>query len=464
MDRTKEVVLTIGGSDSSGGAGIQADLKALSSIGVHGCSVITCVTAQNTRKIGAIYPLPIHIIDKQLKCIINDIRPKIFKTGMLYNKEIVRCVAKNIVKKNNSIVVDPVMSATIGKSLISKDYLESLKSDLIPFAKIVTPNTFEASVIANMKIKGINDVKTACKKIQKMGCEYVLIKGGHLRGNAIDILFDGKSYTTFSSARITGKMHGTGCTFASLIAGFLAKGMTIGDAVENAKYAITKAIESRYSIGAGVDVIRPAAVLERNAQKFEVLESLKNAVTSLEKILPLSFVPRVGINFAYALPNAATLNDVCGIRGRIMKIQNDMDTQDNMEKSENRMKRAGSIEFGASKHVATIVLTAMVFDRNIRSTLNIAYSEDRIRQLKNTKFIIGSFDRKYEPILKGKKISTMEWGTQYVIKKMGRVPDIIYDKGSKDKEAMMRILGRDPDDVLRKLKVIIEQDKTLKHL
>ncbi|MFA5772412.1 MAG: bifunctional hydroxymethylpyrimidine kinase/phosphomethylpyrimidine kinase [Thermoplasmata archaeon] len=442
MGRTKKVVLTIGGSDSSGGAGIQADVKALSAIGVHACTVVTCITAQNTKQISEIYPLPLNVIDEQLKCIIKDIRPKIFKTGMLYRKEIIGCVAKNIVKKNNSIVVDPVMSATVGKSLISEDYLESLKSNLIPFAKIVTPNIFEASVIANMKIKDISDVKNACKKIHKLGCEYVLIKGGHLNGNAVDVLFDGRTYKMFSMPRVAGKMHGTGCTFASFIAGFLAKGMTVEYAVKNAKDAITKAIESKYSIGAGVDVIRPTIVLERNAQKFEVLDSLKNAVMSLEKILPLSFIPRVGINFAYALPNAITLNDVCGIRGRIMRIGN-------------RAVRTGGVEFGASKHVATIALTAMAFDENIRSALNIAYSENRIEQLKNTKFIIRSFDRKNEPAPKGKKISTMEWGTQYVIKKMGRVPDIVYDKGSKYKEAMIRILGKDPNDVLEKLKMII---------
>ena len=191
-------VLTIAGSDSSGGAGVQADMKTFSVLGVHGCSVITCVTAQSSKTVKTIYPLPLNVVEEQIDIVVKDLKIKVVKTGMLHDAGIVKLVAKKIKDYKLKAVVDPVMTSTTGKKLIAEDYADSLRRYLIPTSTIVMPNLYEAGVIANFKVRNINDMKKACRIIHKMGAKYVLMKGGHLRKNCVDVLYDGKKFRTYS--------------------------------------------------------------------------------------------------------------------------------------------------------------------------------------------------------------------------------------------------------------------------
>lgn len=247
--------LTIAGSDSGGGAGIQADLKTFQVFNVFGMSVITSVTAQNTLGVKAIYDLPKEVVAVQIDAVLEDIGIDAVKTGMLSNKEIIDVVREKVEQfKIEKLVIDPVMVAKSGARLLKEDAEREFIDKLVPLAFIITPNIFEAEIISGIKIDNLDDVKEAGKRIYSLGVKNVLIKGGHLEGEkAIDILFDGKNFHTFESERIdTKNTHGTGCTISSAITAELAKGKSVIEAVKIAKEFITLAIkEAPNNIGKG---------------------------------------------------------------------------------------------------------------------------------------------------------------------------------------------------------------------
>jgi hydroxymethylpyrimidine/phosphomethylpyrimidine kinase len=452
MKMSKEIrtALSIAGSDSSAGAGVQADLKTFAFLGVHGMSVITCVTAQNTQQVKHIYKIPVEIIEQQIDVLYEDIIPDVVKTGMLYDEETVRCVAKKIVQYKMKTVVDPVMVATSGDALSRKGFVNVVKKELIPKAYVVTPNVPEASRLTGVNIGTLEDVKTACKMLYEIGSQFVIVKGGHLdTENVHDIVFDGRNFSVFSLSRIRGKKaHGSGCTMAALIAGLLALGKTPVEATSQAKHLLWNMIYEGYTPGKGVDVLNQLPMTQMglvptvlSGEQFPVWLAVKNAVTSLLSFLPVDFVPEVGINIGYSLPDAKQKADICSLQGRIIRAYH-------------QPIQCGQIAFGASKHVASIILTAMAFNPRIRSAMNIRYSKHTIDVCKKIGFKMGTFDRTIEP--KDTK-STMEWGTREAITTLGFVPDIIYDTGGIGKEPMVRILGQDPEDIVAKIRRIIKE-------
>ena len=406
----KKVVLTIAGSDSSAGAGIQADLKSFSSLGLHGVTVITCVTAQNTKQVRSIFKVPGRVIINQIESLVDDFTITAVKTGMLYDEEIVRIVSNQLEKHHFKAVVDPVMIATSGDSLSNQGFLESLRENLLPNSSLVTANIPEASALTGITITEQGDCEKAAEEIFHFGPEYVLIKGGHLPGQkVIDVLYDGSQFHRFVLPRIPErKAHGSGCTLSALITGLIALGESPVIAVRNAKSMVWSMINDGYFPGKGADVLNHSARLqlppvEQNNMLFDVWFELKNAVESLLVFLPIEFVPEVGMNVAYGLPNASTRNDVCAIDGRIIK-------------SRNQPMLSGYFDFGTSKHVASIVLAAMSVDQTMRSVGNIRYTKETVNLCRRNGFTVGSFDRKLEP---PSAPSTMEWGTRYAIEACG---------------------------------------------
>lgn len=246
-------LLTIAGSDCSGGAGIQADLKTFAAHGTYGMSVIVSVVAENTSRVISIQDIDADIIQDQLDAVFEDIKVDGVKVGMLSNTSAIKAVAEKFKQYcPPKPVIDPVMVAKGGCALMRADALDALIHEIIPLAFVLTPNIPEAEVITGMKINGIDEMKKAAAAIYKMGAKNVLIKGGHLSGDAEDILFDGKNFFSYLNARIqTKNTHGTGCTLSSAIAANLAKGMQITEAVRAAKAYITMAIEHALPIGKG---------------------------------------------------------------------------------------------------------------------------------------------------------------------------------------------------------------------
>ncbi len=239
--------LTIAGSDSGGGAGIQADLKTFQTFGVYGMSVLTSITAQNTKGVYAVHDIPAEIVGAQIDAVIKDIGADGVKTGMVSNKEIIEIIVDRIKKyKIKQLVVDPVMVAKSSDRLLRKEAEVTLIDELLPVTFLVTPNVFEAEIISGTSIKSVDDAKRAAQIIKRKGPKFVLLKGGHLiEKEAVDILFDGDSFQYFKAEKIdTVNTHGTGCTFSAAITACLAKGMSINNAVEAAKDFITRAIKN----------------------------------------------------------------------------------------------------------------------------------------------------------------------------------------------------------------------------
>lgn len=247
------IALTIAGSDSGGGAGIQADLKTFTVFGVYGMSVLTSITAQNTQGVVGIHDLPAQFVALQLEAVLRDLGADAAKTGMLSNAEIIEAVCEKIrTHRLNKLVVDPVMLAKSGDPLLREDAQDALRQQLLPLAMMITPNLPEAEVLIEQKIDSPHEMRRAAKAIFALGPRYVLIKGGHLTGEALDILYDGNTYTEFKSQRIeTQHTHGTGCTFSAAITACLARGVSVADSVAAAKEYVTRAIRQSLPLGHG---------------------------------------------------------------------------------------------------------------------------------------------------------------------------------------------------------------------
>jgi len=253
------IALTIAGSDSGGGAGIQADLKTFSALGVYGTSAITAVTAQNTERVTDVLALPPELVAAQIDAVVSDMGADATKTGMLANAAIIEVVAAKVQEHSlRSLVVDPVMVAKSGDQLLREDAVDALRELLLPLCTVLTPNHAEAEVLLRRPIATWNDVREGAKELVAMGAQTVVMKGGHLPAEAVqggpatDLFFDGEGFHEFSAARVqTTSTHGTGCTFASAIAAGLAKGESPRGAVAMAKAYVTKALQSAYPVGHG---------------------------------------------------------------------------------------------------------------------------------------------------------------------------------------------------------------------
>jgi hydroxymethylpyrimidine/phosphomethylpyrimidine kinase len=249
-------VLTIAGSDSGGGAGLQADLKTFAAVGTHGASVVTCVTAQNPRRVLGVQPCRPQIIGDQLRAIFEELPPAAAKTGMLYSAEIIRAVADFLQAQPLPLVVDPVMVATSGATLLDPAAVRTLSEQLFPLAELITPNLNEAEALLGATLRSVSDLRDAARALHRRFGPAALVKGGHLKNlkEAVDLYFDGKVELLLSAPFVRGvHTHGTGCTYSAAIAAYRARGWRLPEAVSRAKEFVTQAIaQSRVTRGHSV--------------------------------------------------------------------------------------------------------------------------------------------------------------------------------------------------------------------
>ncbi len=244
--------LTIAGSDSGGGAGIQADLKTFAALGVHGTSAITCLTAQNPARVLAVHECPAPMVRRQLQAVFEELAPAAVKTGMLYSEPIIAAVANFFGGRKTLLVVDPVMIATSGARLLKPAAIRALCTKLLPLATLVTPNVPEAEALTGQRLQSAEDLRSAARELnRRFGCA-ALVKGGHLRGlnQAVDILYDGRQEFILSAPRIRGvSTHGTGCTYSAAVTAWLARGKPLAEAATRAKEYLTQAIARTRVVG-----------------------------------------------------------------------------------------------------------------------------------------------------------------------------------------------------------------------
>jgi hydroxymethylpyrimidine/phosphomethylpyrimidine kinase len=251
-----KTALTIAGSDPTGGAGLQVDLKAFKFMGVHGLCIPSVLTAQNTRGVFDVHEPPARFFSIQLDILLRDIRPDAIKTGMLYSSEIIRIVAEKI--KGYSLVnlvVDPVTVSSTGVALTREDTLEALKHRLFPLARVITPNIYEATVLTGVNIENEEGMKDAAVRLKDFGPQVVVITGGHLQERALDLFFDGEDFLLLENERLEGSYHGTGCVFSSIITAGLALGYNEREATVKAKEIVWKTMRSAFSPGRGLRIL-----------------------------------------------------------------------------------------------------------------------------------------------------------------------------------------------------------------
>lgn len=423
-------VLSIAGSDSGAGAGIQADLKTFSAIGVYGTTVITSITSQNTKSVNKIFNLPKEHIQSQITSVLDDFNIKVIKIGMLNSKQIINSVSKLLSDRNYNIISDPVMVAESGDLLLEPKALETYKNKILPIADLITPNKSEAEKLSGKKIDSHKDLVEASREIIDIGPDYVVVTGGDLGGN--DYFIDKNKITEIEGENFDIKSHGSGCSFSSAIASYITKSYNALESVKKAHKFTKHAIKESHEVGHGNRPVNQFYTIQKGKNRYEVFENFTKALNKL----PNSFeklIPEVGSNLAMATKYAENTEDVIAIPGRIVSTKNDYEI-------------VGCPTFGASSHMARLILETKNFNRKIRSAINIKYSKTTIEKLKEKNYSLQSFNRKNVS-----KKNTMASGAKKAIEKFGGVPDIIYDKGEVGKEPMIRILGTTALDVVKKI-------------
>ncbi|MEM0008016.1 MAG: bifunctional hydroxymethylpyrimidine kinase/phosphomethylpyrimidine kinase [Candidatus Bathyarchaeia archaeon] len=438
------VAITIAGSDSGGGAGIQADLKTFAALGVHGTVAITSITAQNTYSVRAVQDLKPEIVSEQIRAVAEDFCIDAGKTGMLHTDEIIKAVASEVSKYNFPLVVDPVMVAKSGVPLLKPEAINALKEHLLPLATVVTPNRFEAERLSGIEIKSLREAENAAKKISKMGPEAVVVKGGHIEGAEVtDILYYKGKLRRFTLPRLDEKTtHGTGCSFSAAIAAGLAKKLGVPEAVENAKNFVALSIKFGLKIGKGYGPVNPMAYLYREASRYEVLLNLEEAKNLLERHPEVAeLIPEVGMNVAMAVRYAESVNDVAAIDGRIVRTLSGV-------------RAAGNPKFGCSRHLAKYLVEIVRHEEDKRAAINLKFSEETLKILEKRGLTVSFYDRSKEPEeIKRVEGMTIPWGVKEAIKNVGKVPDVIYHRGDVGKEPMIVAFGR---DALSLAKMVVE--------
>jgi hydroxymethylpyrimidine kinase/phosphomethylpyrimidine kinase len=435
-------IVTIAGSDSGGGAGIQADLKTIAALGAHGMSVITTLTAQNSLGIQSVYPIPLTFIEAQIDAVFSDLGADAAKTGMLWNGTVVKLVAEKLKHyRVGKLVVDPLITATDGTSLLDEAGRDVLQRELLPLASLVTPNIPEAAALAGMEVRTTEEMKEAAQRIRGYGAEAVLVKGGHLEGDPVDILLDGEGYTEFHSERMAvSDVHGTGCVLSAAIVTELAKGASLQEAVELGREVTIASIKASFTIGKGGEFVHPHAFCELERERNRVLEALGEAVAQLKGEAHIGrIIPEVSSNLGYALPLAQDKKDVAAFPGRIVRLKDSIVT-------------INPPAFCTSQHIASIILTVMGYNPSFRSAMNIKYSTAILQACKKGGLRVLGFDRREEPSEVTKEEGrSLAWGVEKALTDAGEVPDVIYDEGGWGKEAMIRVLGRNPAEVVQKV-------------
>jgi hydroxymethylpyrimidine kinase/phosphomethylpyrimidine kinase len=431
--------LSIAGSDSGGGAGIQADLKTFAALGVHGMTAITAITAQNTVGVTAVQAIEPEVVRAQIRAVVDDLGVDAAKTGMLYSSEIISVVAEEVARYHFPLVVDPVMVAKSGAPLLRPEAVDTLVKRLLPLATVLTPNRMEAEALSKIQIRSVEEARLAAKRIAEMGPRAVVVKGGHLNtgDRVVDVLYLDGEFREYEAPRLNTKnTHGTGCVFSSAVAAGLARGVSIPDAVATARSFVSDAIRFGLPIGSGFGPVDPVAQLHREAERYAVIDNLQRAVEMLEEAPSLaSLVPESQINIGMALPGAASRSEVAAIPGRIVKLRN-------------RVKASSPPAFGASEHIANTILAAITQDPEVRAAMNIRYSEAILDICRSMGLSISHYDRGEEPEeVKRVEGMTTRWGAEQAIRRAGRVPDIIYHRGDYGKEPMILLLGRTATEV-----------------
>ena len=430
-------LLSIGGSDPSSGAGIQSDIKTFSTLDVHGLTIITAITGQNTTNFGMVEPVSKKMLQNQWETIISDFKIDGIKIGMVYNSEIIKTLYQNLKKLKIPIIVDPVIKSTTGGMLIKKSAISDFKKFIIPLATVITPNRFEAEILTKTKINSKNTPEKIAKMIQKMGAKNVVITGIEIKNKKVSdfVLEKNKKYYIIDE-KISKVNRGSGCIHSAAVLYSIVKNKNIKKSLEFAKKITLNSIKNSKKIGKGIEITN---VDKQDELKIKLLNSI-NEFTKIKKIY--QNIPECQTNFVYSKQKPKSINEILGISGRIVKAGE-------------KVIMAGNLSYGGSKHVATALLSINKKYSKIQSAINLKYRKETITKIKKLKLTTYDYDRNQEPKNVKNKGSTIEWGMKNAIKNSKNPPDIVYHKGDFGKEPMIIVFGETPDTVIKKILKII---------
>jgi len=436
-----QTVLIIAGSDPGAGAGLQQDLKVATLLGTYGLTVVTALTVQNSLGVQSVHPVAPEVVAAQLEAVLSDFPVAAVKVGMLATAELVKTVARRLKEwELPNLVVDPVLAAGSGGApLLEEAGVAALKEELLPLALLLTPNVPEAARLTGLKIKTPKHLEEAARRLQALGPRWVLATGGHLPGEPVDILTDGKNSYHLAGTRLAAPHHhGSGCALATACAAALARGLSVPEAVQQARQLVAQALRFGLPLGRGGGPVNPYAPFARELARYEVLEALKTAAARLQQEDVGALIPEVMTNLGYATPYPEGPQDVAAFPGRLLK-------------GPQGVIIPGAPAFGASRHIASLILTAMATHPELRSAMNIKYFEGIEELAPLLHLRVASFDRGQEPPeVKAREGGTLAWGAASVLTPGEPPPDLICDRGGWGKEPMIRILGPTPMAVAEK--------------
>ncbi|AHC51289.1 phosphomethylpyrimidine kinase [Sulfolobus acidocaldarius SUSAZ] len=441
----KPVALSIAGIDTGNGAGAESDLKVYEILGVHGVIAVTALTAQSTTGIRAVLPTPPEFLKTQLDTLFDDFEIKDVKIGMIYNKDQFAIVRDYL--RDKRVVTDPVLFAKDGTQLI-KD-LEEYKRNILRNTTVLTPNIPEASYLSSMKISSIEEVKLACKTISKdFNIPYVVIKGGHAEDDySIDVLYDSNRdlYYGIGYKRLNQKhTHGTGSVFATAVSAELSKGNDILTALRQARSLLQDSIYYGLEIGHGIGPIDPMVPIVKKSMKFDVIQEMTRFSQEVESVDGFyKLIPEVQSNLAHSIPSQYVrgLEDIATFRDRIVKNW------------DNRVKVGLPAVFGKPTHTARLLLSILPYETKASVLMNIRFEDKIVNLLKEVGYNTLEINRELEPMsnVEGK---SMQWIASYIHENYGRIPNVIFDRGVKGKEAMIRFWTSSIDEMIDTLKYL----------
>jgi hydroxymethylpyrimidine kinase/phosphomethylpyrimidine kinase len=439
-----KTLLIIAGSDPGAGAGLQQDLKTATLSGVYGFTVVAALTVQNSQGLQAVHPVASEVVEAQLDVVLTDFPVAAVKIGMVSTAANIRAIARRLrdLAARPPLVLDPVLAAGRGGALLEEEGIDLLKAELFPLTTVLTPNVPEVACLTGRTIETPAHLEEAARELQALGPAWVLAKGGHLQDEPVDVLTDGKNAYHLKGTRLSvPHNHGSGCLLATALAAHLAQGLTVPEAVNQARELVRAALRHGLPLGHGVGPVNPNALFAREQARYQVLNELQAAAARLarEDISPL--IPEVMSNLGYALPYAEGLEHVAAFPGRILKTPQGTITP-------------APPAFGASRHIAAVIFTARERFPNLRAAMNIRYVEGIADIAPMLHLRYASFDRSQEPAeVKAREGGTLAWGVASVLDNLQsweQPPDLIGDQGEMGKEAMLRILGEDPMRVAEK--------------
>lgn len=437
-------ILTIAGYDPTSGAGITRDTDTFFSFGCHGISVPACTVVQGPKGVTDVFPTPQDQFSRMLGMINDELRVDGVKVGVVYDQWYIDEISRFLGEKRGiPIVVDPVFASKNKRELITEAGIRRLVGSVFPVVSIITPNIEEASILIGEKICSVQDMKAAAKVLVDSGINAVIIKGGHLKGEPADIFYDGKEFVEWKKKRMDRVIHGTGCSFSSSVLSYLVAGYPMKESFLAAQGHMDRLLREGYRIDAdGYYYVSSGIMNSKAAQRLEALNDLQVAAKRLSKLNCVEFVPEVQMNMGYAVADAKGIEDVAAFPARIGRRSDSIYFREDPE-------------FGASSHVARLILTYIRYYPHMRACVNIRYDEAILSKAKEHDMHVVFFDRKKEPSkVRGAEGKSLDYLVDIILRRVTAPPDIIYDKGDIGKEPIIRLFARNPLELIKKMEMI----------